>query len=100
MTPGQFARVRVIVSAPTPKLLVPDAAVLPDQSLRIVMTVSPNGIVTPKPVVTGEIRDGLRVIQSGLTPNDRVVIDGLSYAVPGAKVTTQDGEIRLVPSRD
>jgi len=99
MTPGEFTRVRVIVAAPAPTLLVPDAAVLPDQSLRIVMTVSANGVVTPKPVVTGEMREGLRVIQSGLDSNDRVVIDGLPYAVPGAKVTTQDGEIRLVSSQ-
>jgi hypothetical protein len=40
------------------------------------------------------MRDGLRVIRSGLTPNDRVIIDGLPYAAPGSKVTAQDGTIR------
>src|SRR5215510_1810502 len=39
LTPGQFARVRVVVAPPSPTLLVPDTAVLPDQSQHMVMTV-------------------------------------------------------------
>jgi RND family efflux transporter MFP subunit len=95
LTPGEFARVRLVVGAPTQTLLVPDAAVLPDQSGHLVMTVLPDGIVAPKDVETGDMRDGLRVIRSGLTPNDRVIIDGLPYAAPGSKVRAQDGTIRF-----
>jgi RND family efflux transporter MFP subunit len=94
LTPGEFARVRLVVGAPAPTLLVPDTAVLPDQSQHLVMTVSPDGVVAPKDVETGDIRGGLRVIRSGLTPNDRVIIDGLPYAAPGSKVRAQDGTIR------
>ena len=100
LTPGEFNRVRVVVSAPAPRLLVPDIAVLPDQSQHVVMTVSPDGIVAPKQVEIGEIRDGLRVIQSGLTPNDRVVIDGLPYAVPGTRVTAKQGNIRFIAGQN
>jgi len=94
LTPGLFARVRLVVAPPSPTLLVPDSAVLPDQSQHMVMTVSADGTVAPKRVEVGEIRDGLRVIRSGLAPNDRVILDGLLHAAPGTKVATQDGTIR------
>jgi hypothetical protein len=80
-------------------MLVPDAAVLPDQSQHLVMTVSADGTVTPKQVEIGDIRGGLRVIRSGLTPNDEVIIEGIPYARPGSKVAPQDGEIRYAAAQ-
>ena len=85
---------RLVVGAPAQALLVPDAAVLPDQSQHIVMTVAPESTVVAKPVEIGDLRDGLRVIRSGLTPNDQVIIDGIPQAAPGVKVAPQDGTIR------
>ena len=93
LVPGEFARVQLVVAAPSPTLLVPDAIVQPDQSQHAVLTVSADGSVVPKQVEVGELQGGLRVIRSGLTANDRVIIDGLLYAGRGAKVTTQDGAI-------
>ena len=89
LTPGAFARVRVAVSKPAPALLVPDAAVLPDQSEHVVLTVDPNDVVTPKKVELGDLRDGLRVIRSGLTSSDRVIVGGIPKAKPGAKVVPE-----------
>ena len=94
LTAGQFARVRLIVGAPAQALLVPDTSVFPDQSQHIVMTVAPDGTVVPKQVAIGDLRGSLRVIRSGLTPNDQVIIDGIPHAAPGAKVAPQDGTIR------
>jgi membrane fusion protein, multidrug efflux system len=94
LTPGEFARVRLIVGAPVQALLVPDAAVLPDQAQHIVMTVGPDSTVVSKQVEVGDVQGGLRVIRSGLSPNDRVIIDGIPYAAPGAKVVPQNGTIR------
>src|SRR6185437_3053392 len=94
LTPGEFARMRLVISAPAPSLLIPDTAVLPDQSEHLVMTVAPDGTVAPKQVQIGDLRGGLRVISSGLTPDDRVIIEGLPYARPGAKVEPQDGAIQ------
>jgi RND family efflux transporter MFP subunit len=94
LTPGEFARVRLVVGGPVTGLLVPDAAVLPDQSEHMVMTVSSDDRVVPKQVEIGDIRGSLRVIRSGLTPDDRVIIDGITHATPGAKVAPQDGAIR------
>ena len=93
LAPGQFARLRVAIAPPAPVYLLPDAAVVLDQSQRLVMTVGSDATVKPKIVTTGDLRGGLRVIQSGLEPDDRVVIDGLVRAIPGAKVTPQDGTI-------
>ena len=100
LTPGLFARVRLVVAPPSPTLLVPDSAVLPDQSQHMVMTVSADGTVVPKRVEVGEIRDGLRVIRSGLAPSDRVIVEGLLHAAPGTKVAAQDGTIRYAGGRD
>src|ERR1700731_4326172 len=95
LTGGGFARVRLEVAPPAPALLVPDASVLPDQSEHIVLTVGPNDVVTPKRVQLGDLRDGLRVIRSGLDPSDRVIIDGIPTVRPGSKVSPQSGSIRL-----
>jgi membrane fusion protein, multidrug efflux system len=99
LTPGEFARVRLVVGAAAPTLLVPDTAVLPDQSQHLVMTVSADGTVAPKQVEIGDIRGGLRVIRSGLTPNDQVIIDGIPYARPGSKVAPRDGKIRYAAAQ-
>ena len=50
--------------------------------------------VVPKQVEVGDLEGGLRVIRSGLAPNDRVIIDGIPHAAPGAKVAPQNGTIR------
>ena len=89
---------RLAISKPTPTLLVPDAAVLNDQANRMVLTVGADSVVKQKFVEVGELRDGLRVIRAGLDPKDRVIIDGIPTAAPGAKVTPKDGEIRAAAS--
>ncbi|TAL97775.1 MAG: efflux RND transporter periplasmic adaptor subunit [Paraburkholderia sp.] len=99
-TPGEFSRVRLAVTHPAATLLLPDAAVLPDQSEHVVMTVAADGTVAVKRVETGEIRGGLRVIRSGLSRDDRVIVDGLPYAAPGTKVATRDGAIRYEPQQN
>jgi membrane fusion protein, multidrug efflux system len=99
LTAGSFARVRLALGPPVATLLVPDAAVLPDQSEHMVLTVENDGTVEPKRVQIGDIRGGLRVIRSGLEPTDNVIIQGVPYAAPGAKVVPQDGAIRFAAVR-
>jgi RND family efflux transporter MFP subunit len=95
LTPGGFARVRLALSTPAQVLLVPDASVILDQSDHIVLTVSADNVVTPKQVQVGDVRYGLRVIRSGLTLSDRVIIDGMPIAAPGSKVSPHDGSIQF-----
>jgi len=92
LTPGFFGRLRLF-GGEHDTLLVPDAAVASDQSRKIVFTVANDGTVGTKLVELGPIVDGLRVIRSGLTPTDRIVIDGLQRARPGQKVKPEDGKI-------
>jgi hypothetical protein len=81
-------------------LLVPAAAVVPDQSQHIVMTIAAGGTVVPKVVEIGELDRGLRVILSGLAASDRVVVDGLVRARPGMKVTPVAGMVAAAPTGD
>ena len=101
LTPGGFARVRVDVSRRRRlALLVPDASVLPDQSNHIVLTVGANDVVTPKQVQLGDLRDGLRVIRSGLDPSDRVIVDGIPTVRPGSKVSPHVGSIHVASNQN
>ena len=99
ITPGQFGRVRVPMSQLHPTILVPDAAVVTDQSVKMLFTVSPDGTVVPKPVELGPVTDdNLRVIRTGITADDQIIINGLLRARPGAKVTPEMGTIGAPPA--
>ena len=90
-TPGMFARVRVPASPLYEALLLPDAAIGTEQARKLVMTVNAENIVTSKYVALGQLTsDNLRVIKSGLGPDDRVIVNGLMRARAGQKVTPQE----------
>ncbi|HEY0913100.1 MAG TPA: efflux RND transporter periplasmic adaptor subunit, partial [Bradyrhizobium sp.] len=88
--PGQFGRVRLIGSSPYDALLLPDSAIVTDQSRKIVFVVKADDTVEARPVVLGGLDDGLRVIKEGLKPDDRVIVDGLQRARVGAKVSPHE----------
>lgn len=94
LTPGAFGRVRVN-SGDFAALLVPDAAISSDQTNKIVLVVTPDNKVAAKPVILGPLYKGLRVVMSGLDPNDRVITAGLANPMvrPGATVAPTDGAI-------
>ncbi|HWM32541.1 MAG TPA: efflux RND transporter periplasmic adaptor subunit [Methyloceanibacter sp.] len=95
ITPGQFGRVRVPMSQDRPTILVPDAAVVTDQSMKLLFTVAPDGTVVPKPVELGQVTDdNLRIIRNGIEPSDEVIINGLLRARPGQKITPEQGTIQ------
>jgi RND family efflux transporter MFP subunit len=97
ITPGQFGRVRIPGSDPYDAVLIPDSAILSDQSQKIVMTVAADGTVAPRVIRPGPLIDGLRVVREGLTGDDQIVIDGLLRARPGAKVAPTPGKIEAKP---
>lgn len=100
LTPGTFGRLR-LSGGVFDGLLIPDAAVVSDQAHKIVMTVGADNKVVPKPVTLGPMSEGLRVVQSGLTTEDRVIIAGLAspFVRPGATVVAQPGEIKPVETK-
>jgi RND family efflux transporter MFP subunit len=93
LIPGFFARVRVPVQPPRPELMVPDIALGSDQRGRYVLVVDGNDMVEQRRIVTGPAVDELRIIESGLTQQDRVVVSGLQRAIPGQKVSPQPAAI-------
>jgi len=93
LAPGMFGNMRLSAGGTTQALLVPDAAVRTDQARKVVFVVGQDGTVAAKPVVPGPLVGGLRSIRSGLAPNDRVVIQGIQFAMPGAKVTPRAGKV-------
>ncbi|HEU4968373.1 efflux RND transporter periplasmic adaptor subunit [Sphingomonas sp.] len=93
LTPGMFGNMRLASGGTVKALLVPDAAVQTDQARKIVLVVGKDGTVAAKPVAVGALVDGLRVIRSGLTPADHVVISGTQLAAPGAKVQVRAGKV-------
>ena len=93
LTPGMFGNMRLSTGQATAALLVPDSAVQTDQARKIVMVAGKDGSLTPRPVTTGPLIDGLRVIRSGLTLGDKVVISGAQLVLPGMKAKLQPGRI-------
>ena len=93
LTPGMFGNMRLSTGQTARALLVPAAAVQTDQARKIVYVVGKDGTVAAKPVELGPEVDGLRVIRSGLTPTDQIVINGYQFARPGTKAVTKAGKI-------
>ena len=80
LTPGMFGRIQIASSAPAEALLVPDAAVGTEQVRKFVYALNGDNVVNPKYVTLGPVVDGLRVVQSGLSPDDTIVTEGLMRA--------------------
>ena len=88
LLPGFFVRVR-IPGKPTPMLLVPDIAVGSDQGGRYVLVVNKDNVVEQRKVETGQLVGDLRVIENGLSKDDRVIVGGIMRAIPGQKVDAE-----------
>jgi RND family efflux transporter MFP subunit len=89
-TPGMFARVRVPGSLSYEGLLVPDVAIASEQVRKYVMVVDAENTARQKYVTLGQLVGKLRVVKDGLSPDDRVVVNGLARIRPNIKVTPQE----------
>jgi len=95
LLPGFFARVRVpLAMQQMEALLVPDTALGADQSGRYLLVVDKDDLVQQRTVKIGALVGGLRVIEAGLQPDERVVVSGLQRAVVGGKVVPRQGAIQ------
>ena len=86
LTPGLFARVKLVGSQKKKALLVRDAAIGTDQDRKFVLVVGPGDSLVYRPIVPGRLTDGLRIVTSGVESGDRVVVNGLMRVRPGMKV--------------
>jgi RND family efflux transporter MFP subunit len=93
LVPGMFGRARLLGSGTYKALLVPDEAITTDQTRKLVYVLDKEGKVLARPVETGPMVEGLRVIRSGLAPTEKIVIDGLARLQPGMAVQPHQGKI-------
>jgi RND family efflux transporter MFP subunit len=98
LLPGFFVRVRVPVDKQDNALLVPDVSLGSDQSGRYVLVVNGDNLIEQRKVQTGQLEGDLRVIESGLKPDDKVVTAGLLRSIPGQKVDPKLQKIEQQPS--
>lgn len=89
LRPGQYARVRAVVSERKGALLVPQRAVSELQGSFLVGVVKPDGTADVRAVVPGPRFGSLWVIEKGLDPGDQVVVEGLQFVRTGTKVTAK-----------
>jgi len=87
--PGLFARVRLVGTEQHAVTLIQDQAVGTDQDRKFVLVLKPDSSVDYRPVTLGRLVDGLRVVNSGLTPGEDVVINGMLRVRPGMKVVAK-----------
>lgn len=88
-TPGLTARLQLGGNQPAEALLVPDRAIGTDQTRKVVLVVGEKNLVQPRPVLTGALVNGLRVVQGGVKAGELVIVEGALRAFPGAPVTPQ-----------
>lgn len=86
-TPGLFARVLLPLGAPREALLVHERALLTDQDRRYVYVVGSDNRAMRRDVRVGGQAGGLRIVEEGLAPGERVVVSGVRRIFfPGAPV--------------
>lgn len=98
LAPGMFGHLRLYATKPYDALLVPDEAVVTDQARQVVYVIGAGDQIEQKLVEPGRLLGGLRVIRSGLSADDRVVISGVQRARPGRKVAVTNGVVTPFPS--
>ncbi len=93
LTPGLFGRIRLPGSGEYEAVLIPDAAIGSDQTDKFVLVVTEDDSVERRPVTLGKLYSGLRIIRSGLTGDDRIIVAGLQRVRPGSPVTVEETTI-------
>lgn len=86
LTPGLFIRIRLPLGVSHPALLVNDRAIDTDQGQKVVYVINRDNVVEKRPVKLGGLHDGLREIETGLQPNERIVVEGIQRVRPGTNV--------------
>ena len=89
LLPGYFVRVRIASRQQQPALLVPNVVLGSDQGGAYVLVVNHDNVVEQRKVEAGQVVGELRVIESGLGKDDRVIVGGIMRAIPGQKVDAE-----------
>ena len=93
LVPGLFARVRIPISAPGPALLVSERAIGTDQSQKFVLAVGEDNTAVYRTVQLGGSAEGKRIIRTGVSPGDRIIVNGLQRVRPGMIVSPETAAV-------
>ena len=100
LTPGNFVRIRIASSPEYEALLVADRAIGTDQDQSFVYVVDSKNIAQLRHVTIGPMADGLRVVKSGLQPDDVIVINGILKVRPNSPVKPENGSMEQFATND
>jgi RND family efflux transporter MFP subunit len=100
LIPGRYVRGRVPVGKPFPGLLIPDGAVVTDQGRKIVYVIGADNKAVARTLGLGPQVRGLRMVESGITANDRIVIRGAQRVQDGMTVEPEDGQINYPEQKE
>lgn len=101
LVPGLYVKLRIRIFDPVDALLVPERAIGTDQTGKFVLVVGDKDVVEQRTVVPGSLEDdGMRVIIKGLAPTDRVIVNGIQRARPGATVVPKPAPVPPAPKTE
>ncbi|MEW5755914.1 MAG: efflux RND transporter periplasmic adaptor subunit [Pseudomonadota bacterium] len=90
LTPGQFARIKLLASAPVQAVLIDDKAILTDQDRKYVYVLGPENRAMRRDIQIGQVYEGLRNVISGLEAGEKIIVHGVQKVFfPGMPVTPQ-----------
>jgi len=89
IVPGLFARIRIPLSEKHPAVLIQESAIGTDQANKFVLTLTQTNTVEYRPVTLGPEIEGKRVVRTGLTAGEQIVVNGLQRVRPGMPVTPE-----------
>jgi RND family efflux transporter MFP subunit len=99
LEPGYFVRVQLLIGQSRRALLVTERAIDTDQGQKILYVVNDKNEVLSHPIRVGALHDGLRVIEEGVQPGERVIVNGLLQVRPGIIVEPKLVDMPVSPSR-
>lgn len=93
LTPGLFARIRLPMTAKQPTLLIDEKAILTDQANKYVLGIDEKNLTVYKPVTLGPAINGKRILRTGVTPGEKIIINGQArLPMPGMPVAPVEGD--------
>lgn len=87
--PGLFTRIKLVGSASYDGILIDDKAIATDLSNKYVLVLDSENKVQYRAITLGEKLNGLRIVKSGLTAEDSIVVNGLQRVRPGVQVAPE-----------
>ncbi|NQD94049.1 efflux RND transporter periplasmic adaptor subunit [Pseudomonas sp. CrR25] len=88
-TPGLYARLKLVGSKTYPAALIKDDAVGTDLGKKFVLVLDKDNTVQYRAIELGPKLEGLRIVRSGVSKGEQIVVNGLQRAMPGAQVDPQ-----------